>query len=376
MLVMTDVISDPRVRKEAETLRDVGHDVTIIGHVQPPGGPALDGIEVHWVERGQVGDPSDAGHDLRALPGARAARWLLLPDHRRRARSSFASKAVRTARGLSATFDVVHAHDLPALVPGAELAGDHGARLVYDAHEVWTGRRLEGRPTPLGRRREFAREHHLGARADTVLTVSEGIASWLRDHHGWTSVHVVRNTYRLGASFRPPSGPPSAVVFTGRVDRDRDLETAVQAAQGFRGLELQVFASRVVGVDIPSHHLREPVPEDDVDLVLRRAGIALVSLTGGMVNHDLALPNKLFHAVRAGVPVVAADLPELRRVVSSHDLGTLYTPGDPDSLAKAVNDVRDNWDRHVAAVASARTALSWAVDARVLADVYSGMAGR
>jgi len=376
MLVMTDVINDPRVRKEAETLRDVGHDVTIIGHVQPPSRPALEGIEMHWVERARVGDTPDAGHPLRAFPGARTARWLLLPDHRRRARSSFASKAVRTARRLSGTFDVVHAHDLPALVPGAELARDHGARLVYDAHEVWTGRRLEGRPTPLGRRREFAREHHLGARADAVLTVSEGIASWLRGHHGWTSVHVVRNTYRLEASFSPPSGPPSAVVFTGRVDRDRDLATAVHAARGFRGLELQVFASRVVGVDIPTPHLREPVPEDDVDLVLRQAGIALVSLTGGMVNHDLALPNKLFHAVRAGVPVVAADLPELRRVVSTNDLGALYAPGDPASLVRAVHAVRDDWDRYVAAVARARTALSWAVDAQVLRDVYSGLASR
>ena len=60
-----------------------------------------------------------------------------------------------------------------------------------------------------------------------------------------------------------------------------------------------------------------------------------MTLAAGSANHELALPNKLFHAVRAGVPVVAADLPEIRRTVLRYGFGELYRPGDATSLAAA-----------------------------------------
>jgi glycosyltransferase involved in cell wall biosynthesis len=115
---------------------------------------------------------------------------------------------------------------------------------------------------------------------------------------------------------------------------------------------------------------------DDLDELYRENGAAAVTLRSGPRNHELALPNKLFHAVRAGVPVVAADLPELRRVVTEHDLGELYTPGDAGSIAAATARLSDRYPELVAGVAAARPALSWEHDARVLVDVYADVEQR
>src|SRR5690606_4689661 len=118
-----------------------------------------------------------------------------------------------------------------------------------------------------------------------------------------------------------------------------------------------------------------PVPIDAVDQAYRDAGIAFVPLTDGSLNHRIALPNKLFQAVRAGVPVVAADLPEIRRVVSEHGLGALYRPGDADSLTRAVEEVTRRHEHLVANVLAARASLCWERDAEVLLDVYEELDG-
>jgi glycosyltransferase involved in cell wall biosynthesis len=110
---------------------------------------------------------------------------------------------------------------------------------------------------------------------------------------------------------------------------------------------------------------------DEVDDTLRSYGISLVTLTNTCENHRLALPNKLFHAVRAGVPVVAADLPELRAVVTAHKLGTLYEPGDARSLAQAVRDVIADYARYTTGVRAAAAELNWETDSATLVTAYT-----
>ena len=119
--------------------------------------------------------------------------------------------------------------------------------------------------------------------------------------------------------------------------------------------------------------VRPPVAADDVTWLLRGAGVALVTHSDRWPNHRLAMPNKLFQAVAAGVPVVATDVGELATVVRGYRLGTLYTPGDPGSLAHAVADLLAHYDDHVEAVRAALPSLSWPADERVLLDVYAGL---
>ena len=101
-----------------------------------------------------------------------------------------------------------------------------------------------------------------------------------------------------------------------------------------------------------------------------------MTLDASCENHRLALRNKLFHAVRAGVPVVAADLPELARVVTERGLGATYRPGDPVSLAAAVADVVCRYPRILAAVADAAPELGWERDALVLLSAYAELPAR
>jgi glycosyltransferase involved in cell wall biosynthesis len=382
MLVATSVATDTRVLREATTLVEAGHEVHVIGKDVPSDFEAPAGVTVSSAGASSVfrpaGAPSTSG---RTLSGPqRLARWALLPQHRNQAFGSWARAAQQDARARE--FDVVHAHDFTALEAGAALASQHGVPYVYDSHELWLGRQRQYRPTPLQDRRERAVERRLGEHAAAVITVGDGVAGALRRDYGWEHIVVVRNTFppRVDDGTSLPERP-SGLVYAGRVDAHRELETVLGAARLLPDLPVTLLGpADEVWVGAHSAQLQAsgvallpPVPVADVTVAMRAAGVALVTHSDRFESHVLALPNKLFHAVHAGVPVVATDVSELAGIVRGHGLGEIYRPGDPADLAAAVRRVVDRYDELVANVAAAGPALSWPDDAARLRGVYDGL---
>ena len=393
MLVQSPVAGDSRVLREAEALAAAGHAVHVVGRGVPEGFAGPDGVGVASVGRGTGLRPAGAAArpalDAALRPVFDAARWLLLPEHRARVERAWrdgAGELVRAHVREHGVPDVVHAHDFNTLELAAQVATRTGAALVYDSHEYWRGRARHGRPEPLRRRRAATREDTLLPRVDLVLTVSDGIADLLRARAA-RRVVVVRNSFPA----RPPAGQlprkPSGLVYAGRIGPGRDLETLVGAAPALAAVGVRPV---VVGPADPDHLARlqaraagrpvdlrpEPLPVDEVDEVYRREGLAVVTLDDSCENHRLALPNKLFHAVRAGIPVIAADLPELSRAIRGQGIGATYRPGDAASLAAAVAEVAGRYDDALAAVAAVQEHYRWERDAAVLAEAYDDLPRR
>jgi len=377
MIAQSPIAGDSRILREATALADAGHTIHIIGRDVPEGFEVGPGITVESVSRSSGlragGGGLAVGHGRRGpkVLAKRFGRWLLLPEHRLRTEKQWRLAAAPKVAE-AGPFDVVHAHDFNTLELAAEYAEKWQAVLVYDSHELWFDRALPGRPTPFWRARGRKFEGELAAKAGVVFTVSDGIAVRLRDR-GLKDVRVIRNTFPKADFVPPPLERPEGLLYAGRVGAGRDLPTVVGAAR-----QLQPFRTVLMGSVDPNYRLDlgpvEVVAErsiDEVDDTLRSYGISLVTLTNTCENHRLALPNKLFHAVRAGVPVVAADLPELRSVVTSHQLGTLYTPGDPGSLTAAVRGLIENYSVYTAGIREAADELNWEHDSEVLVKAYS-----
>lgn len=399
MLVATSVATDARVLKEARTLVGAGHQVHIIGKSVPTDYEPPPGITVSSVGASSVLRREGAASLSRKQlpPHVRFARWAMLPTHRNSTFARWARGAVQQAAGIDA--DVVHAHDFTALAAGHEIATAKGVPLVYDTHELWSGRSREYRPTPLQDRRELAAEKRLGDHAAAVITVGDGIADTLRRRNGWSHVRVVRNTFERPADPVDPGDPvgsgdpvdsgegeplpprPTGLIYAGRLGAHRELETVAAASGAIRadlGLTTRLMGPAdgtwLAGFDPGACEVLPPCPPDEVDAHLREAGLVLVALAPGFENHRLALPNKLFHAAAAGVPVVATDLGELAAVVREHGIGTTYRAGDARDLQRAVAAAVADYPALCAAVAAAADALSWTRDAGVLLDLYERLA--
>lgn len=376
MLVWTNVANDARVLREATTLAALGHAVHVIGRDVPADFVPPQGVSVSSAGGSSALKRVTGGASASRSGPVRAARWVLLPSHVAAAHRSWVQAAAADAAGRD--FDVVHAHDFTALPLGARLAEARRVPYVYDTHEFWPGRPRQGRPAPLVRRREASVERRLGTAAAAVITVGPGLAERLRSTYGWTHVSVVRNSFPARTE-EGPSLPPAPVgaVYAGRIAPFREIETIVRAAPRLAPLAVTLVGpsdpTYLAGLDRGGTEVLDPLPVEEVDGLLRRNGLALVTHSDRWVNHRLALPNKLFHAVHAGVPVVATDVDELAGIVREHGIGTLYRPGDADDLVRATRDAVSRYPELVAAVGRAAPALSWARDAEVLGSVYQGV---
>lgn len=368
MLLHKDVGNDTRVRREASSLAEDGHEVTVVHLPATAARAEMNGLP--WRT-----EPATLNRGRERLP--RTAR--------------LGAEAARLALRAAATRpDAVHAHDAAMLLPGLFAARRSGAKLVYDSHELATGVPYRDR----GWAALVAAAERLGApRADATITVSDGIAARMSERYALRRAPaVIRNLPDLPApgatqvpSLRRELGIGAAPLFLhqGSAAPGRGGETLVRALADVPGAHLVFLgaaagdADRLRAVAIatglaPRVHLRDPVPPGALLSHTAQADVGVSLLEDSCENHRLALPNKLFEYVAAGLPVVVADLPEAARLVREREIGWCADPADAGGVAAALRSALAHKDddglrRRLALAASE---LDWETEKRRLLTVY------
>jgi glycosyltransferase involved in cell wall biosynthesis len=233
-------------------------------------------------------------------------------------------------------------------------------------------------------------------RADGTITTTEARAKFFARAYGIARPVVLQNRPRqqspqASERIRQELGLSEAwpiVVYQGGVQQGRGLERLARVAAqvpntyfvfigGGRldgslrsiaaelGLEDRVrFIPTVALAELPSY--------------TASADIGVQPIENTCLNHYTTDSNKLFEYVQAGLPVVASDLPEIRRVVREHDLGLLVPAGDSEALAAALNCLVADADKrrfHAQQSLKAAAALSWEQQEGELLALYERVLG-
>jgi glycosyltransferase involved in cell wall biosynthesis len=217
--------------------------------------------------------------------------------------------------------DIVHAHDLDTLPAGWLLARRRNARLVYDAHELYTG--FDREPPRIWLAVVRRLEGALARRAAAVLTVSDEIADELtRRHRLPRRPLVVLNCPTIQEVDVTAHDGPLRAIYQAAVGPGRDLDDLPAVP----GVELH---ARVLGATAAPPHvtLHEPVGPDALISALAPFDVGLVIDRPETENARLALPNKLFEYLMAGLAVVVPDVPAMARLVEREGVGRTYPPG-------------------------------------------------
>jgi glycosyltransferase involved in cell wall biosynthesis len=145
------------------------------------------------------------------------------------------------------------------------------------------------------------------------------------------------------------------VLYQGGLGPSRNLEPVIEA---MAKVPHAVFVMRGPGYEFWAKHydrlarrcnVRDkvfclpPVASTRVVAEARAADIGLWTLLANVgLNFAYALPNKVFEYMAAGVPLVAADLPEVRKIVRGYRIGVCFDPVCPTSIADAINRLADS----------------------------------
>jgi glycosyltransferase involved in cell wall biosynthesis len=263
--------------------------------------------------------------------------------------------------------DVYHASDLYTLPALATAARRHRVPLVFDSRELYAHvASTSGRPWV----RLFWHliQSRFVPRADLVFTVSDSIADRLRDtyriprpivsHNVPARTTPVRRTDLLRRSLALPPAIP-IVLHQGRIQHHRGCEALVEAFQHVPDAVLVFLGDGPLRPAVESKvrqlhledrvHFLDPVPPSSLLSTTASADIGVTLLEDTCLNHRFALPNKLFEYLQAGLPVLASDLPEIRRVVLPFRVGRTVDPTDLHALSRTLRemagaaDLRTEW---------------------------------
>jgi len=410
MFVYNNMVHDARVRKEARTLAEAGYEVTVLALREPEPTPreeAVQGFRIVRLSRSILG----VGREemKAALTGRRAART---PSPRRRGGLPARALALLDAAARLPFFPlrrvvilfrfvraalltraaVYHAHDLNTLLMAWTASRLGRGLLVYDTHEVateraklecgWWARLLEAR---------------LIRKADAVICTNQTRADFTQRLYHLRPPTILRN---LPAYAEPaPSKllherldlPPEArvVLYQGGIQAERGLEQLLEAAPQIEGGVVVLLGSgrlkpalmeRVERLGLGGRvHFHDAVPVDELPAWTACAYVGLQILQNTCFNHYSSLSNKLLEYLMAGVPVVASDLPEMRRVIEESGAGLLIDASDPRQVADAVNrlladaDLRNEMSQKAIA---ARRRYCWETEERSLVELYASLLGR
>lgn len=283
--------------------------------------------------------------------------------------------------------DLYHAHDLQAL-PWVWIAAKVRRRpVVYDAHEISvdrTGaRRLAGVIAFV--------EGFLARRCEAMITTTDMRADYFVEAYGVDRPVVLQNrphyaevarTDRLREHLGIPADRP-IVLYQGGLQPDRGLHRLIETASAVPDAHFVLLGDGVLRAQLESLtasgalqdrvHFLPAVPWQELAEWTASAdiGVQLIENTG--LNHYSTDSNKIFEYAMAGLPIVASDFPEIRRVVAQHELGELVDPADSRAIAEAVGrlagdaDLRIHYARNAL---RARRELSWETQEPKLLSLY------
>lgn len=304
-------------------------------------------------------------------------------------------------------WDVLHAHDIHLVGVASRAVARRRAKgaaaaWVYDAHEyvaglsIYGGRTKRKRAAYLDLEREYIRD------ADAVVTVTQPLAEKLRgDHRLRTVPAVVMNSPMLGAgdhtvdqTIREQIGlAPEVplVVYSGGVTAVRGIETAVEALAKMPDVHLAVVAvphkeiasakalvvlAAELGVSDRLHML-DPVGPDEVSAYLATADVGILP-SHHFGSHEVAIANKMFEYLHAGVPLLVSDCKAPMEFVHQHRVGGVHVARDTDSFVRELRAVLDDLPalkQRIADDPDLLTPYAWDRQEAVLREVYRGILG-
>ena len=390
--------TNPRLVKEADALVEVGHAVHVIcGDFSSWARDADAEFEGRgWRSVTKIRFGPDTPMPLRVIQVVRqrmARRAVLMgmsyPRVLEAAWHQVTPDLVKAARSVRA--DLYVAHYVAALPAAAGAARLHGGRYAFDAEDFHLGDPPDDPAFEPIRRHTRAIESAYLPGTAYVTAASPGIAEAYAGAYGITLPTVVMNVFpRSHAPTAPTSrgtaSPgPSVYWFSQTIGSDRGLECAVRAiglarsrphlylrgnlAAGYADCLGALATAAGVGDRI---HLLPPERPSEMERLASLYDVGFVGETGATPNHRIALANKLFTYVLAGIPTVASDIPAHRWLAKR--LGPavrLFPVESAEELASAIDGYLADGGATLAqarahAYALGQQSLNWDVEKAVL----------
>ncbi|HDY88155.1 MAG TPA: glycosyltransferase [bacterium] len=391
VLLIGEVLDDPRVYKTCLSLRDMGAEVTI-ACTNPNFKPHREihrGLSIyrfphrkefflkkfyHWLkgrlstEIEDIISPESEKY-VKTSISAGIKNFILDLNFRHFMKSTMKINRMMVKAFSGESFDLIHCNDVETLFAGNELRRyGVGKALLYDSHEYWAGM---GTPDRRSNRIMLETEAEGIKKTDYVVTVNPLIAERLMEQYNLDKKpSVILNCPYLCTDTEYLNidmvHSPVRIIFHGKMQAYRGLpklllalkhcENCVLTMSGYgplkKSLELIAGKENISEKIIFTDRYK---PEDSIK-ILGDHDIGIIPYEDIVLNNIYSSPNKLFEYAMAGLAVVASNLPFIAGVVKENNMGEILPGTDPESIAESLNTLISDHERLILYKKNARKA--------------------
>ena len=366
MLLSNPFMVDPRVYKEAKTLLEAGHEVTVVvwdRKGEYPEESTVEGIRVVRIHN--TGLMRLAYHDLFRNPI-----WW---------RRAYRKGMEIYDNGFK--FDVVHCHDLDTLYSGVWLKRKLNCKLVYDAHEIF-GYMIEENMPGFICRFALHMEKKLVKHVDSMITVDEPFRDYFESIAD-CPVTIVKNCKDLVYDgYETPNNDTFTLIYIGIMNKGRFFPEIIDIARELQGVRL-ILAGKKEGLFFEMKEYVKcmediiflgTIPTDEIIPRTRDADATFVLVDPSSRQNQKTVYNKQFEAMVCGRPIIVTDGTFAAEMTLQNRCG-LVVDFTKDSVKDAVERLRDDPElaetlgRNGFEVAKKR--YNWNKEKQNLLDVYN-----
>ncbi len=225
---------------------------------------------------------------------------------------------------------------------------------------------------------------------DYVIVTGEMDAEFIKEKYGISNIIVLRNLPRYYKPQRVVNlkqqlnidKPQKILLYQGVILHGRGLTPAFKALK-----ELEDFSLVILGGGEFSEYYKGlakdmglgnrvfflgKVKQEEVLQYTTGADIGLALIENISLSYYYALPNKLFEYIMAEVPVIASNLPQMKKIVDEYQVGLTVDLEKPDELIAAIKSLSENpgqYNKYKDNCKTASLELNWETEAGKLLSV-------
>lgn len=329
-IVSSNVVQDPRVLKQIETIRSMTDTYLIIGKNN---------------ERATNERLNNVNFNLKLL-GKNIDDTKMISKIINRVKFAFnVSKEIRKYQP-----DIIHANDFDVLFM-VFLSRYRKAKVIYDAHEIYSKNSNINRIKVLSKLVQSI-EKQIIKKVDGFVTVSYAAKNYYKNMGYAKEPEVITNAPMLmNTDLETNKHDLFEVVYQGQIVADRGYDEFIHAAKiekdtrfvirGFGPLEQhlkeikekQQISNSVFDSAVEINELIPKLTESHVGVVLTKP----VS-----VNYEYTVSNKIFECIHAGLPVILSPVREHIYLNNKYHFGIVIDEVTPENIAKAVRTLKSN----------------------------------
>ncbi|MBE5672544.1 glycosyltransferase [Staphylococcus sp. SS35] len=362
-IVSSNIVQDPRVLKQVETIKGLTNDYKIIGmNNSQATNKRLGNLDFNYHLLGKKKDPTNIFSKLIKRIG-------------------FAIGVIQEIRSYKP--DVIHANDFDTLLM-VYLSNYKKANIVYDAHEIYAKNAFINKYSIISKFIERLEKHIIKHRVNSFVTVSHAAKAYYQSKGYKKEAHVITNAPILNydREFKEQE-EFKEIVYQGQIVEDRGYEEFINSSKAFeknnpsfivRGFGPHEEVIRELIKNNPENiRLDKPVEVKELVDKLSESNVGVVLTKPVSINFEYTVSNKIFECIHAGLPVILSPVKEHIYLNNKFEFGIVIDAVTPSAIEGAVRKLKDNHKlfnqlRHNAIKAS--KILNWQIESERLVELY------